>query len=198
MGFFHRHFGKLKKYVRKVPVECISDTFSSDDYDPTSLSVQIKPKPWYFKNGSRYPDPPSFSEQMGKRAAKLMQFEDDKNDRFTNQMMFVPPNYESIVKSQKFKTILGYTEIPGFWGVKLGTEIFKDFKCPVYTCRLTNKKEEIHTAEMVFFYNYYVAPNATRSPEQIYALYHMVKFHFKLKRKNLTFIKSHFKTFFQL
>lgn len=145
----------------------------NDDYDPTCMSVQIKPLPWYFQNGSRYPEPPKFSEKMGKRDAKLMPFEDEKYDRFTNQMMFVPPNYDKIVKSQKYKTILAYTEIAEYWNVRVGTEIFKEFKCPVFTCRLSDKKEEIHTAEMVLFYDYYVAANVTRKPEQIYALYHM-------------------------
>jgi glycoprotein 3-alpha-L-fucosyltransferase len=76
-------------------------------------------RPWYFTNGVRYPKPARISKKTNKRLAKLMPSENPRCDRITNQLMFVPPNYEAIKESGKLKTILLYNGL-GPWNVKNG------------------------------------------------------------------------------
>lgn len=142
-----------------------------DDYDPTSLIIHVKPKPWFFINGTRYADPAPISKETGFRAVKLLPHEDMKNDRFLNQMMFVPPNYHSVQQSGKYKTILANNGIPSWWNLAQGTQMFKALRCPVNTCRMTTDGKERSTADLIMFHDHYAPSNETRSPNQLYALY---------------------------
>lgn len=76
---------------------------------------------WYFTNGERYPKTARINKKTKKRLAKLIPSEDVRGDRITNQLMFVPPNYEEIKNEGKVKTILLYNGL-GPWNVKQGEE----------------------------------------------------------------------------
>jgi hypothetical protein len=79
----------------------------------------ILSRPWYFTNGERYPKAARINKKTGKRLAKLTPAEDIRSDRITNQLMFVPPNYEEIRNEGRLKTILLYNGL-GPWNVKQG------------------------------------------------------------------------------
>lgn len=81
--------------------------------------ASIAERPWYFSNGVRYPKPVRINKKTNKRLAKLIPSEDPRRDRITNQLMFVPHNYEEIKESGKLKTILLYNGL-GPWNVKNG------------------------------------------------------------------------------
>lgn len=80
-------------------------------------------RPWYITNGERYPNPVRISKKTNKRLAKLMPYESPRNDRITNQLMFVPHNYEDLKAEGKYKTILLYNGL-GPWNVKQGNIIY--------------------------------------------------------------------------
>lgn len=105
-----------------------------------------------------------------KRVAKLFPHEDVWSDRITNQLMFVPPNYEQTLEIQKHKTILLYNGL-GPWNVKKGRETFTNLKCPVYTCNITANRETVHTADLVMYKDYFIPAGVVRPPKQLYMLY---------------------------
>lgn len=87
---------------------------AADDHD---LAEQLHAsKPWYFANGKRYPMEARRNQKLGgRRLAKLMPEEDRWSDRITNQLMYVPPDYEEYRASGQMKTILLYNGM-GPWG----------------------------------------------------------------------------------
>lgn len=138
-----------------------------DSYDQAAL---VKLKPWYLAGGQRYPMPAKKSRKTHKRVAKLLPSEDPWSDRITNQLMFVPPNYEKIQESGKLKTILLYNGL-GPWNVKEGRDVFTKNKCPVNTCRVTAKREVANKADLILYKDYYVPTGVPRSAHQLYMLY---------------------------
>lgn len=91
----------------------------SDQHNPDIDSDMVLSRPWYFSNGERYPKPTRINKKTNKRLAKLTPAEDVRGDRITNQLMFVPPNYEELKNEGKLKTILLYNGL-GPWNVKQG------------------------------------------------------------------------------
>lgn len=89
---------------------------SESAYDEVSSS-----RPWYFTNGERYPKPARINKKTKKRLAKLIPSDDVRSDRITNQLMYVPPNYEEIKNEGRVKTILLYNGL-GPWNVKQGDD----------------------------------------------------------------------------
>lgn len=63
------------------------------------------------------------SRKTKKRVAKLHPSEDRWSDRITNQLMFIPPNYEKTKSSGEHKTILLFNGL-GPWNVKQGSVSF--------------------------------------------------------------------------
>ncbi|KAH8284280.1 hypothetical protein KR054_003642, partial [Drosophila jambulina] len=54
-------------------------------------------KPWFFKNGEYYPRPAkTYSNRKARKrhAPRLLPHQDPHSDRITNQLMYVPHNYE--------------------------------------------------------------------------------------------------------
>lgn len=130
--------------------------------------MNIKPKPWYLQNGTRYPEPAPL-QNSSENFKHLFPFEGNANDRIVNQLMYVPPNYN---KNKEIKTILSANGIIDWWRVKEGTDLFSNLKCPVDRCRLTANYSEQSTADMVLFHDHLIPTNKTRPPNQIYALYY--------------------------
>lgn len=139
-----------------------------DDYDPTSFTVNIKPKPWYLQNGTRYPEPVPL-QNSSEYFQNLFPVEGNSNDRIVNQLMYVPPNYN---KNKEIKTILSANGLVDWWSIKEGTDLFSNLKCPVDRCRLTTNNSELSTADMVLFHDGPIPTNTTRPPNQIYAVYY--------------------------
>jgi glycoprotein 3-alpha-L-fucosyltransferase len=59
------------------------------------------------------------NKKTNKRLARLTPNEDVRSDRITNQLMFVPPNYDEVRNEGKMKTILVYNGLAP-WNVKQG------------------------------------------------------------------------------
>lgn len=76
-------------------------------------------KPWYFIGGKRCPAVVKISRKTKKRIAKLLPAEDPWSDRITNQLMFVPQNYEQLKMNGEYKMILLFNGL-GPWNVKQG------------------------------------------------------------------------------
>lgn len=146
-----------------------NDDYNSDDLLNVDL-YSTNGRPWYFSNGHRYPKPARINHKTNKRIARLIPSEDTRSDRITNQLMFVPPNYEKLQRDGKFKTILLYNGL-GPWNVKAGRELFTSQKCPVSTCLITANREKAATADLVLFKDHYIPPGVHRSRHQIYMLY---------------------------
>ncbi|XP_055297148.1 glycoprotein 3-alpha-L-fucosyltransferase A-like [Sitodiplosis mosellana] len=142
------------------------------DYDSSSFLIAVKPKPWYFTNGTRYPKPASISNETGIRDAKLLPHEDPGSDRIVNQMMFIPPNYDPSRRKEIMKTIYVPLGLPSWWRRKSGESAFVDLKCPVDACRITDDAKERKNADLVMFNNDYIPSNETRPPKQLYAMYY--------------------------
>lgn len=138
-----------------------------DNYDQ---SVLVKTKPWYLAGGQRLPKPAKKSRKTHKRVAKLLPSEDPWNDRITNQLMFVPPNYDDVLESGKLKTILLYNGL-GPWNLKEGRDVFNKAKCPVNTCRVTAKREVANKADLILYKDYFVPTGVSRPAHQLYMLY---------------------------
>lgn len=143
-----------------------------NDYNPSECIAVPKQKPWYLENGTRYPKPARISQKTGIRNVKLLPQEEPDSDRILNQLMFIPPNYDSIVQSQNVKTILAYNDYSPWWGIKNGDNVFKEHKCSVNTCRFTNNTNETQTADLVLFLESYNHTGEKRPSNQLYALYH--------------------------
>jgi glycoprotein 3-alpha-L-fucosyltransferase len=128
----------------------------------------VSAKPWYFTGGSRYPKSARINKVSKKRNARLTPAE-SQGDRITNQLMFVPPNYDK-AKKRKLKTILLYNGLAP-WNVRQGKEVFKHAKCPVNSCFITAAREKATTADLILYKDHYIPPNVPRQPHQVYMMY---------------------------
>lgn len=128
--------------------------------------------PWYFTTGERYPKPALRNRKTKKRVARLLPSEDPNNDRITNQLMFVPPNYNQMRTENRNKVILLFNGLSQ-WNVKGGREVFLNNKCPVDTCTLTENREMAAKADMLLYKDHYVNSGVTRSLNQIYMIYYL-------------------------
>lgn len=115
------------KFVTPPPAvdKIVAEEFEEVENEPEKLELESEyddvssTRPWYFTNGERYPKPARINKKTKKRLAKLIPGEDVRGDRITNQLMFVPPNYEEIRNEGRLKTILLYNGL-GPWNVKQG------------------------------------------------------------------------------
>lgn len=139
------------------------------NYDESIISGQHS-KPWYFKYGKRFPQASKKSRKSRKRLAKLFPDEDPWSDRITNQLMFIPPNYEKVKASGKYKQILLYNGL-GPWNIQPGAEIFRKLKCPVNRCKVTAQREYADRADLILFKDYFIPPDTPRPMKQLYMMY---------------------------
>lgn len=140
-----------------------------DNYDRLVLAKQKLP--WYFGGGQQCPKPAKLSHKS-QRIAKLLPSEDAVNDRITNQLMFIPPNYDEILKSGKLKTIFLRNGLHQ-WNINEGREVFTKAKCPVNTCRVTAEYEMAKTADLILHKDKFLPLDVSRPPHQIYMLYYL-------------------------
>ncbi|KAH8242317.1 hypothetical protein KR032_000342 [Drosophila birchii] len=151
-----------------------------EDLEESEASRQQEPppaKPWFFKNGEYYPKPArTYSNRKARKrhAPRLLPHQDPHSDRITNQLMYVPHNYEQIKASGKLKTILLFNGL-GPWNVKKGRDVFLKAKCPVDTCELTANRDLVSTADMILYKDHYI-PTGIRRPsnsKQVSMLYYL-------------------------
>lgn len=136
----------LTKPSSDISNELLDNTKNNDD--------KSDGRPWYFSNGDKYPNEARVNKKTNRRIAKLFHHE-DRRDRITNQLMFVPPNYEEIQASGKLKTILLYNGL-GTWNVKAGRSVFIQSKCPVDTCTITPNRDSAKTADLILYKDHYI------------------------------------------
>lgn len=82
------------------------------------------------------------------------------------------PEIDTKWKLNGFKTILAY-ELPSWFQIHDGSEVFSDLKCPVQKCRLTTNRYERHIVDLVLFHEHYVESYHARPKNQIYAVFNM-------------------------
>lgn len=109
----------LVRSVEKAPVEEMGEVEIEKEAFESDYDEMTSSRPWYFTNGERCPKAARINKKTKKRLAKLIPSEDVRGDRITNQLMFVPPNYEEIKNEGRLKTILLYNGL-GPWNVKQG------------------------------------------------------------------------------
>ncbi|XP_053979059.1 glycoprotein 3-alpha-L-fucosyltransferase A isoform X2 [Hylaeus volcanicus] len=115
------------------------------------------------KGGSRRPFPALKSNRTGRRMAHLWPEEDVYDDRVTNQLMFVPNDYNKT--EQPLKKIM----VPhGMPEAKVGPDIFHQHRCPVNTCTIV--RENPDDADLILFKDY-VTHVRRKSPKQVWMLY---------------------------
>lgn len=148
-------------------------------HDVTNMSY----RPWYFSRGEQYPKPAKVKVN-GTTKKQIV-----KGDRITNQLMFVPSNYEDIKREGRLKTILLYNGLK-VWKVKsgkdqsnysfkltkgflVGRSLFKSGKCPVDTCQITGKLDRAKDADLIVFKDRYIKQLLAKHPRQLYMLYYL-------------------------
>ncbi|XP_046614305.1 glycoprotein 3-alpha-L-fucosyltransferase A isoform X1 [Neodiprion virginianus] len=153
------------KGKEKIATEAVNSSalvnlleISEDVWDPAH-------RPWYMKDGHRLPHPAPRIRRSGKRVARLWPEEDPMEDRITNQLMYVPPEYNKTSAEQKLKKILVTN---GMGEAKPGREIFQKLGCPVDTCTILRSKPE--EADLILFKDHVSHPGS-RPQNQIWMLY---------------------------
>ncbi|XP_043266211.1 glycoprotein 3-alpha-L-fucosyltransferase A [Colletes gigas] len=149
---------KLLHEVSNSPGTTIVSHITVDALEPSR-------RPWYMKGGSRRPFPALKSNRTGRRLAHLWPEEDAYDDRVTNQLMFVPYDYNKTSAEQPLKKIM----VPhGMPEAKVGPDIFLQHRCPVNTCTIV--RENPDDADLILFKDY-VTHVRRRSPKQVWMLY---------------------------
>lgn len=145
---------EVKEAIRPLKVEVYDSTFFL---------------PWYFHDGERRPAPARRTRRNRKRLARIFPSEDAFIDRITNQLMFVPPDYEPVGAANK--TILLYDGLEPWAVASEGTALFQELECPVYTCSITSNRTLAEKADLILFKDKYETIEAPRSSNQVYALH---------------------------
>ncbi|XP_063976771.1 glycoprotein 3-alpha-L-fucosyltransferase A isoform X1 [Diachasmimorpha longicaudata] len=148
-----------------------------EKFEPSNLTGTLNPvdhiaemtdpskRPWYMKGGTKRPRPVARSKRTGRRIARLWPDEDSNDDRVTNQLMFVPPDYNRTSIERRPKRIM----IPhGMGEAETGSELFHHLGCPVNTCVITRDNPDL--ADLIIFKDY-VTHVGRRLPNQVWMLY---------------------------
>lgn len=125
-----------------------------DDVKPTKEVV----KPWYMQGGKEYPE---------NYKGPLRLFPDQADgDRITEQLMYVPENYQDY--DSPVKEILLYNGL-GTWGQTAGSRSFHN--CPVSRCLLTDDREKAATVDAILYKDHFIHPGVQRPKKQIWIIY---------------------------
>ncbi|XP_029162756.1 glycoprotein 3-alpha-L-fucosyltransferase A-like isoform X1 [Nylanderia fulva] len=153
-----------ERVKKRLPSEALNVNGSislgenSIDLDPTR-------RPWYMKGGTRRPFPARKARNTGRRLAQLWPEENAYDDRVTNQLMFVPPDYNRTGSEHPLKKIM----IPhGMAEAKVGPDIFFQQRCPVNTCTIVRDNPD--SADLILFKDY-ITHVGRRSNNQVWMLY---------------------------
>ncbi|RWS16650.1 Glycoprotein 3-alpha-L-fucosyltransferase A-like protein [Dinothrombium tinctorium] len=128
-------------------------------------------KPWFLTNGTLRPqiNVSEFSEL----AIWPDEIDSDESDRIINQLMYLPPNYESLRKNGVMKTILIYSNRQNGQTkpMKTGRDIFITDNCPVDLCSITNDMKLFHTVDAILFNSMAYGPFHKKSKNQVWIYY---------------------------
>ncbi|XP_031631888.1 glycoprotein 3-alpha-L-fucosyltransferase A-like, partial [Contarinia nasturtii] len=139
---------------------------SSTKFSDENVVIKPREKPWFFKDGKVAAVRAKYSNELGRHDAKLMPWQ-DPSDRFENQLMFIPPNYDE-KKVEKNKTILFYNfEEEPWWYIH--DKWFTNKRCPVHRCQFTKNRKEANTADFIMFTRQRDTQHLTKQPHQVYA-----------------------------
>ncbi|CAL7943938.1 unnamed protein product [Xylocopa violacea] len=150
---------KLLSEVTNLTGATILKRNSIESMDPSK-------RPWYMKGGTRRPYPAVRSRRTGRRLARLWPDEDAYDDRVTNQLMFMPSDYNKTSTERQLKKIM----VPhGMPEAKVGPDLFLQHGCPVNTCTIVRDNPE--DADLILFKDY-ITHVGRRSPnQQVWMLY---------------------------
>ncbi|XP_012148355.2 glycoprotein 3-alpha-L-fucosyltransferase A isoform X2 [Megachile rotundata] len=154
-----------EKAKKKVPSE-VSNLTGTTILSRNSIeSMDPSKRPWYMKGGTRRPYPAIKSHRTGRRLARLWPDEDVYDDRVTNQLMYVPTDYNKTSEEHQLKKIM----VPhGMPEAKVGSDIFLQLRCPVNTCTIVRDNSD--EADLILFKDY-ITHVGRRSPNQVWMLY---------------------------
>ncbi|XP_078036874.1 glycoprotein 3-alpha-L-fucosyltransferase A [Augochlora pura] len=154
-----------EKVKKKLLVEVANLTGVGTLSRSTVDALDPSRRPWYMKKGIRRPFPALKSNRTGRRLARLWPEEDAYDDRVTNQLMFVPNDYNKTLTERLLKKIM----VPhGMSEAKVGQDIFLQHRCPVNTCTII--RDDPTEADLILFKDY-VTHVGRRSSKQVWMLY---------------------------
>lgn len=123
---------------------------------------------------ARQPTTPTRTEAPRTTSSRLWpSLEYYEDDRILAQMAHRPKGVlekEKKGESVKEKVILVYHGY-GSWGVQPGRNQFKEQKCPVQHCHVTDDRRRINEADIVMFHHSPSRPWAPRPPNQVWLLF---------------------------
>lgn len=137
-----------------------------------NIAKKPREKPWFYRDGKVPAVRAKYSEELGRHDGNVMPWQ-DPSDRYENQLMFIPPNYDE-KRVKENKTILFYNGDEGWWDLERQWQTwFTNKKCPVNRCRFTKDRDEVDTADLVMFSGQHDDPNLIKQPHQVYGFYRL-------------------------
>lgn len=111
--------------------------------------TKVPAKPWFMKDGYIRPNP----HDKVYSSLAVWPEEDPDNDRIANQLMYLPPDYESITNRKKLKKIYLFYGRGGWTprDLPMGQARFLRDNCPVNTCELSMDPRDMESADAIFF-----------------------------------------------
>ncbi|XP_070511149.1 glycoprotein 3-alpha-L-fucosyltransferase A isoform X5 [Cardiocondyla obscurior] len=156
---------RTRERVRKKLSSEVLNINGTASLNENSIDLDPSRRPWYMKGGTRRPYPAIRTRNTGKRLAQLWPEEDAYDDRVTNQLMFVPPDYNKTNGQHQLKKIM---ISHGMAEAKVGPEIFFQQRCPVNTCTIVRDNPD--SADLILFKDY-ITHVGRRSYDQVWMLY---------------------------
>ncbi|KAG5325419.1 FUCTA fucosyltransferase, partial [Acromyrmex heyeri] len=140
---------RIRERVRKRLSSEVLNINGTASLGENSIDQDPSRRPWYMKGGTRRPYPAIRTRNTGRRLAQLWPEEAAYDDRVTNQLMFVPSDYNKTGSEHPLKKIM----IPhGMAEAKIGPDIFFQQRCPVNTCTIVRDNPD--DADLILFKDY--------------------------------------------
>ncbi|RZF48276.1 hypothetical protein LSTR_LSTR006243 [Laodelphax striatellus] len=167
---------KMNKMQNRMqnPYSCMrghTSTQSTKGYHwDEQLNLLKGEKPWFMKNGTRWPTAAKIDLATGRRDAKVWPNEAPDSDRMINQFMFMPPDTG---KPRPTKKILMWHGLIPWEYPKGDPEPFK--VCPVSNCMAVTNKAEAPEVDAILFLNHFNMnpPRHQKPSRQVWILYAM-------------------------
>ncbi|KAL2728059.1 glycoprotein 3-alpha-L-fucosyltransferase A-like isoform X1 [Vespula maculifrons] len=154
----------IREMIKRKDVTEMNSTGTTILSENSIDSLAPSRRPWYMKGGTRRPYPATKSRRTGRRLARLWPEEDTYDDRVTNQLMFVPPDYNRTDEHRLKKIMVPH----GMGEAKVGSDIFVQHRCPVNTCTIVRDNPD--EADLILFKDY-VTHVGRRPRNQVWMLY---------------------------
>jgi len=158
----------------QLPLDIINLRNLSEQYTYGLKNLpKLEDRPWYMRKGKVRPVSCVVDPSTGWRDASLFP-EEAEGDRMLNQLLYVPPakllpNQES--PDTPLKKILLWNGASAWGNTKPGRGLFMKLKCPVSTCAISTKRNDIKNADLVIFKDRFVPPRYDRPANQLWMMY---------------------------